>query len=448
VLFAAARLGALVVPISPRYKAPEAKHLLTVSRARLALAPRRFLDTPYAELAEGLRADLPYLEAVWAIDDPGALLPVPAAEAPAHADGSELLCCFSTSGTTGSPKLAAHNQASIVRHARHVARGMDIRPGDAVLCALPLFGVFGFMGALATLAGGGTCVIQQHFEPEPAARAFGPHRITHMLGSDSMFEPMMRVAGADFSTWRHAAFADFVGLGEEVTRRADELGVRFSATYGSSECYSLMSFHDWNAGPEVRARAGGVPVDPAIEVRIVDPEAGTVLPDGERGEIQVRGPNVLDEYLNNPEATAKAKTADGWFRTGDLGYREGDTYVYLARMGDSLRLRGFLVNPAEIENCLIQVKGVGGAQVVGVSRPGEGDAAVAYVIAAPDAPLPDEAALLAHCRANIASYKVPLRVVALEAFPTLNGPNGFKVQKRTLREMARELLGLPPLKKT
>ena len=130
------------------------------------------------------------------------------------------------------------------------------------------------------------------------------------------------------------------------------------------------------------------------------------MAEGERGEIQIRGPNVLAGYLNNPEATAKAMTADGWFRSGDLGYREGKGYVYLARMGDSLRLRGFLVDPAEIENCLIEHPSVSGAQVVGVKRTGEGDVAVAYVIVPGGAA--DEAKLIVHCRERMAAYKVQI----------------------------------------
>ena len=133
-------------------------------------------------------------------------------------------------------------------------------------------------------------------------------------------------------------------------------------------------------------------------------------------------------------------TEDGWFRSGDLGYCEGEGFVYLARMGDSLRLRGFLVNPAEIERCLSEHPAVGGAQVVGVKRAGEGDVAVAYVIAAGGA-APDEALLIAHCRACMAAHKVPRRVIAIAEFPAINGPNGNKIQKRVLREMAQQALG-------
>jgi fatty-acyl-CoA synthase len=188
---------------------------------------------------------------------------------------------------------------------------------------------------------------------------------------------------------------------------------------------------------------GGAGVDPVIEVRVADPETHQPLAAGQTGEIQMRGPNVLATYLNNPEATARAFTPDGWFRSGDLGLCQPWGFTYLARMGDSLRLRGYLVNPSEIESVLMRDPGVGGAQVVGVQRPGQGDVAIGFVIPAPGADpdrKPTEAALLALCRERMASYKVPSRILTLEHFPVINGPNGVKIQKRILRDWAAHLL--------
>ena len=481
-LFAAARLGVLIVPVSTRYKAPEVKHLLEVSRARGIVAATRFLDTDYVAVAHGLQAEVATLEQVLALENVTGFMPFAAGTHGADSatldqaggDGAALLCCFSTSGTTGPPKLAAHRHDSIARHAYYVARALDIRPGDAMLCVLPFFGVFGFMAALGALARGAACVSMPVYDAEAAAHAIARHRISHVIGADTMFDAMMRVEGADFSTWRRAVQADFAGLAIAVTQRGSDLGIAFTGTYGSSECYSLMSFQNFDAGVEQRARAGGVPVDPEIAVRIADPETGRVLgagavdnsgnpgnpgnpsqpgEPGEPGEIQIQGPNLLACYLNNPEATAKAITADGWFRSGDLGYHDGAGFVYLARMGDSLRLRGYLVSPAEIEHCLMQHPSVGGAQVVGVKRPGQGDVAVAYVIAAsgdaapdslstPGTPgAPSEPVLHAHCRASMAAYKVPVRIVLIDQFPAINGPNGNKIQKRVLREWAQRDFG-------
>lgn len=442
-LLAAAQIGVLVVPVSTRYKAPEIAHLLTVSRARLLVLATRFLDQDSAPVAQGLLAEVATLEQLLGVHDPsgllvfaGAGLPTPPADL---AQPSDLLCCFSTSGTTGHPKLAAHDQASIVRHAHQVAQALDIRAGDAMLCALPLFGVFGFMTALAALAGGASCVLMPVFDAAAAAALVAQHRISHAVGADAMFDPILKVAGADLTSLRRLVMADFAGLSLPVAQQADARGIACSGTYGSSEVFSLVSLQDWQAPVEQRALAGGTPVDPLITVRVVDPQTGQPVADGEAGELQLRGPNVLAQYLNNPEATAQALTADGWFRSGDLATTQGPHFHYLARMGDSLRLRGYLVNPAEIEQALMRHPAVALAQVVGVAVPGVGDQAVAFVVLEAQAD-PGEAALRAFCLRNMASYKVPQRIVVLAAFPTIDGPNGVKIQKRVLRQMAGTLL--------
>jgi fatty-acyl-CoA synthase len=441
-LFAAAHLGLLVVPVSTRYKPIEVGHLLKVSRARLLVHPSRFLGEDRGEVAQALLTETTTLEQLLTVDDASWLIPFERTRTLAlpaqNGQAGDLLCCFSTSGTTGPPKLAAHDHASITRHALQVARAMDLRPGDAMLCALPLFGVFGFMTALATLAAGASCVLMPVFDAGAAAQLIAGQHISHAVGADSMFDPMLKIPGVDFTSLRHLVLADFAGLSLQLTQQADAIGFRSSGTYGSSEVFSLVSLQDWQAPAEQRALAGGTPVDPAIEIRVVDPQTRLPVPDGQAGELQIRGPNVLAQYLNNPEATARALDVDGWFSSGDLATAQGRRFHYLARIGDSLRLRGYLVNPADIEACLMQHPAIAGAQVVGVKVPGVGDQAIAFVVLAK--PDPGEDVLLAHCRQHMASYKVPQRVQVLPAFPSLEGPNGVKIQKRLLREMASNLL--------
>ncbi len=186
-----------------------------------------------------------------------------------------------------------------------------------------------------------------------------------------------------------------------------------------------------------RSPAGGMPISPDIQIRVVEPVTGADLVDEQPGELQVRGPNVLRGYLNNPEATAGAFTDDGWFRTGDLAMARAGGFVFLARLKDTLRLRGYLVDPAEIEEYLASNPAVAGAQVVGV--PGAaGEQAVAFVRPTPGA-APAEAELIDYCRGHIADYKVPARIVVLDEFPTVQSPNGTKIQKARLREMAAGL---------
>jgi fatty-acyl-CoA synthase len=434
---AAAHLGVLVVPLNTRYRAVEVRNILRTTRARVLVIPSEFLGIDFrailAEASAGL-AERPVV-----VDRPASL-----ADAPPWtgepADPADLLAAFSTSGTTGgsSPKLAAHDQASVVHHALNVARAFDIRPGDVLLCALPLSGVFGFNAALGVLAGGATCVLQPIFEAAQAARLMAEHRVTHVFGSDPMLHGILERADSLGSTWRRGGVANFAGLAADVVARAEQIGLTVTGLYGSSECFALMAAWSPAEPLTVRVQAGGVPVSPEIEVRAADPTSGEVLAPEQPGELQVRGYSVLREYLNNPEATAAAFTPDGWFRSGDLGWTRRDGgFVFSARLKDTLRLRGYLVDPAEIEEYLAQHPAVEAAQVVGVQRAGEGEVAVAFVrLRAGQAT--SEADLVDHCARGLAAYKVPRRIAFLDEFPTVDGPNGVKIQKTRLRELAAE----------
>jgi fatty-acyl-CoA synthase len=195
----------------------------------------------------------------------------------------------------------------------------------------------------------------------------------------------------------------------------------------------------------MRARNGGTLVDDSATVRIVSGDDRRALDVGEVGELQFRGPSVLRGYLNDDSETRTSVTADGWFRSGDLGRFDGDdgrTFLYHSRMGDSLRLRGFLTDPAEIEHKLLAHPSVQATHVVGVSAPNGGDTCVAFVLPAEGVSV-DETELVAFCAAGLARYKVPEIVVAVQAFPTVDGPNGVKIRKSELRTRAAELLGYP-----
>ena len=432
-LFACAQLGVLVVPISTRFTTAEARRVLGVAQPRGLVITPHFLKMDYAEAARELAPQV-LIEA-----PPHGLLDGSDGEAPNTGEAGDLLCTFSTSGTTGVPKLAPHDQASIKRHAQNVAAYFDMQGGVA-LGALPLYGVLGFMQAMAVLAAGGTLVSVPVYDPIACARAIDAERVTHFFGSDQMFDAVLGVPGASLASWRIGGYADFVGWAARVAEAGDARGIRLFGLYGSSEGFSLLAGRDWRAPLAQRIPAGGTPVSPDIRFRVCHPETGAVLPQGEPGELQLQGYNLLLQYLNNPAATAAAFTDDGWFRSGDLAIDEGASFLYLARLKDSLRLRGYLVDPGEIESHLAAHPAVAQAQVVGVSLPGQGDVAVAFVILAAPA---DEAELLQHCRAGLAAYKQPRRVLAVAEFPANNGPNGVKILKHKLRDMAEAALKDP-----
>lgn len=440
-LFAAAQLGVIVVPISTRYRESEALHVVKTARAKAIVVATDFLDFDFVAPARSIGSELPHVEHVIEVGTKAGFFPVDPAlpHAPQSGQPSDPLCTFSTSGTTGHPKLAVHDQASIARHGVNVARVMDILPGDVVLGVLPLYGVLGFVQTMGTLAGGAGCVYLPVFKAQSAAEAIDRYAVTHILGSDGVFAPILEVPGAALKTWRRGGFAEFAGLASKVINDAEKrLGLPLVGLYGSSECFALTATQQHTDPAEVRAVAGGRPIAPDIAFRVVDTETGEPLPIGERGELQLRGYNVMTGYLNNPEATNAAFTQDGWFRTGDLSYSQGDRFVYLSRLKDGLRLRGYLVEPAEIEAFVSRHADVLDAQVVGVNRVGVGDMAVAFVRSRNASLTTGD--LLDWCRQGMANYKVPSRIVIVEDYPRLDGPNGTKILKNKLREMAQQIM--------
>jgi fatty-acyl-CoA synthase len=170
-----------------------------------------------------------------------------------------------------------------------------------------------------------------------------------------------------------------------------------------------------------------------------DAQTGALLPVGTPGILEFKSPSNFIGYLNNPDATANAISADGWFNTGDIGALRGDgSFVYLTRAGDAIRLGGYLTSPAEIEEVIKAQPGVAAAQVVAVDLDGK-TRAVAFAIAEPGA-TPDAQAIIAAVQAQLAAYKVPARLWWVDAFPVVNSANGTKIQRNKLREMAQARL--------
>jgi fatty-acyl-CoA synthase len=444
--YACGRLGLRMLAINPRYRTAELAPLLAVSRARaLVLAPG-FRGVDFLAMARAVAPGLRLIAVRGAAEgaEPYGRL---REHGEVQADGaaSDLLNVFPTSGTTASPKLAAHDQAGVARHAQSVAAATDLGRGDVMLMSLPLCGVFGFSGATAALAAGAALVLQVVFDADEAARLLADQRVTHFYGPDGLLQAVIASPAFDgraVRTWRWGGYANFTaGRPRDLIQDAEaKAGVRLVGLYGSSECFGLMSA--WRRDDDIQrqAQAGGFPGSPEIQVRAGDPDSGAPLSPGAQGELQVRGYNVLREYLGNPEATQAAFASGGWFRTGDLGYVNPDgSFVFLARLKDSLRLSGYLVDPAEVEEHLLRHPSVSLAQVVAARSAAGGDVPVAFVQIAPGAVTCEED-LLAYCRQGIAGYKVPRKICFLDELPVVVGPNGVKIHKQRLREAAAEVL--------
>jgi fatty-acyl-CoA synthase len=281
------------------------------------------------------------------------------------------------------------------------------------------------------------------FDGAESAQGVLRHRVTHTHASDEMIGRMLEaVPGTPaFPSARYFGYAAFSPAYVDLPRRAEARGLKLVGLYGSSELHALMALQDPDAPFEQRILAGGLLVADEARVRARDPESGAILPHGEAGELEIRAPSCMVGYFGDEPATRAAFTDDGYLRTGDLGYTtEHGGFVFLARLGDAFRLAGYMVSPAEIEDVLQGHPDVAGAQVVGVDTPA-GTKAFAFVIPKPGAAF-DERALIDHCAARIAKFKVPVRVQPIDAFPVTPGPNATKIQKARLRELARAALAV------
>jgi fatty-acyl-CoA synthase len=456
--FACVRLGAIAVAVNTRYRAVEVADIVGRSGAKvLACAPGfRRIDF-LSILADIEPAALDRLAAIIVVGEEPASAP-PAIERlrrvpfdrllsrPAHAANHALASApcniFTTSGTTSAPKFVLHRQGAIAGHAQQVARVFGFTAPDTLsLAILPLCGVFGFNQTLATLAAGKPSVLVESYEIDEIARLIQRHKPTTMFGSDDMYARLLDVMPGrwPFRSIKWAGYGAFNASLEDLPERAQPRGLRLVGLYGMSEVQALYARQPLKAPMARRKLGGGLPTSPLGHVRVRDPDSGALLGPGQPGALECAGPSLMVGYYGNEAATAQAMTADGYVRTGDLAQLDGrGGFTFLSRMGDVLRLSGFLVNPLEIETHIQKLPAIADCQTIAVPRP-EGVCAVSFVILKHGATL-DEAATIAHCRHGLANYKVPLRVFAVDDFPKTPSPNGFKIQRGKLREMAERLL--------
>ena len=403
---ALARLGAVSVAINTRYRAHEVQDILSRSEAS-ALAV-----WPGLKDFEAILEDVDAPPLILRKDELPEGDPAPDAS---HPDAP--LIVFTSSGTTGKPKLVVHTHRTITRHARAVARGFRYdRDGCVVLGMLPLCGVFGYDSAMGALAGGAPVVLQPIFDAEEALALATRHRVTHANGSDAMC--LRLLAAGTPPALEELGFAAFEGDPVRVIEAADAAGITAYMCYGSTEVQALLAHA--TGSPEERAVAGGTPVSPDTEVRV-----------GDDGELEIRGPSVMVGYLGDEQPDL---TEDGFLRTGDLGHLTDGGFAFSARRGDALRLGGYLVDPREIEAFLEAQDGVAQAGVVAAEVDGA-QRAVAFVVGDVD-----ESTLIESCRASLAGFKAPRRVIALDELPTTDSANGRKVRRAELRRLAAEAL--------
>ncbi|MFI5231195.1 MAG: class I adenylate-forming enzyme family protein [Gemmatimonadales bacterium] len=409
------KLGVTVVPINVLYKEREIRHIVGDAEPVAVV-------TTVAQMA-----DLPDGVVAWDIETLTAeAAAMPDARPGERADAETPAALVYTSGTTGASKGAVLTHGNFAANALSVAQSWKITSEDRYLAVLPLFHVHGLgNGVQAWLAVGCHMKLVARFDYATAASVFEAYRPTVFFGVPTMYVRLLDVAD-DRARGIGKAARLFVSGSAPLPAHVHDA---FRAKYGQMilERYGMTETL-MNAGNpydgERRPGTVGLPF-PNVSIRILADD-GREAGAGEPGELWVRGPNVCAGYWRRPQATAAA-FVDGWFRTGDIGQRSSDGYITLAgRRSDLIISGGFNIYPREIEEILLEQPGVREATVAGVNDTVRGEVPVAYIVAEASF---DEAAVLAHLRTQLASFKIPRAIVRVDSLPrTALG----KVQKHLL----------------
>jgi long-chain acyl-CoA synthetase len=336
-----------------------------------------------------------------------------------------------TSGTTGQPKGAELTHSNMVQNALLANRLFGLHPHDVHLITLPLFHSFGQTVQLnAGFATGATVVLLPRFDAGQALALMQRERVTFFAGVPTMYHALLHCEDAPdiaaIADRLRVAVSGGAALPAELLRRFEErFGVPILEGYGLSETSPVATFN--RVDRPRRPGSVGLPVW-GVQVKIIADD-GTEAATGEPGEIAIRGHNVMKGYFRRPEATVEAIDAQGWFRTGDVGTRDADGYLYIVdRKKDMIIRGGFNVYPRELEEVLLTHPDVSLAAVVGVPHPSHGEEVKAFVVRVPGATL-TEAELVAWCKQNMAAYKYP-RIVEFRG--TLPMTATGKILKREL----------------
>lgn len=448
--FGATALGAVAVPFSTWSTPGELAYLLEDSQIDALIGVDRFSGQDFATALAELTPDNPRLRLIVMLGGdirPGwigyeefraamaPLAPLAPGEGASAADDALVLY---TSGSSARPKAVRLQHYAVTENGFNIGERMGLSPDDRVLLAPPLFWAYGACNALpAILSHGAALVLQGRFDAGEWIGLVERHQCTAAYTLPSITGAVLR--HPEFRRERVASLRTglMIGSSEEVRIAAEELGAAdICNIYGATEIYgnSCVTPCFW---PLARRMAGQGPPLPGVRLRIVDPESGRKLPEGETGALEVAG-YVTPGYSGASAAhNVAAFTEDGYFRTGDLGFVDDEGgFHFVARNADIIKRAGINVSPAEIESLLLRHPCVAQAAVVGAAAGERGEAIVAFVVTQPGADIGGEA-LRAHCRALASSYKVPDHIEICAALPVTETGKLFR---RALREEAEKLM--------
>jgi fatty-acyl-CoA synthase len=442
--FACGLLGAVFVPLNTRLAAPELQFQLQDSGARLlvnagALEPLAAASAAGTAVThrvdvvpdggtEGSVAELPSgVERYEAVLHAAAA--TPRDEAVTLDDAAMILY---TSGTTGRPKGALLTHGNITWNCFNTVVDMDLNRNDVALMNSPLFHVASLdMGLLPMLLKGATVVLETRFDAGRVLGLISQHRVTTLNGVPTTFQML-----CDHPDWPTADLGSLDKLtcgGSAIPRRVldayEDRGIGFTSCYGMTETAPGATMLPVARSME-KAGSAGLPHF-FTDVRIADPLGG-LAGVGEVGEIQISGPNVIREYWNRPDATAESYADSSWFRSGDLGFQDGEGFLFVSdRIKDMIISGGENIYPAEVEAAISELDAVASVAVIGVPDEKWGEVPRAVVTLREGAQLSEEQ-LRAHLDGRLARYKIPKSVVFVDEMPrTASG----KIRKTDLRNL-------------
>jgi long-chain acyl-CoA synthetase len=412
-------LGAAVVPLNPTSPPAELERELAAVGARAVVVDRsaagwRDVDrTGLGSIEHVIAVDTDVLDDGVAFDDVLAAAPLPVANvAPDH-----VAALMFTSGTAGSPKAAMLTHGNLLANVEQAwSTTRRVGPDDVVYGAVPLFHIFGLNVVLGfSLSVGAAVLLVQRFDPVAALESIRARGVTVIPGAPALWAAFVELEDAPpdaFATVR-LALSGAAKLPVPVAERMlERFGVAIAEGYGLTEASPVVTS---SAGLPPRFGSAGK-VLAGVELRLVDEDGEDALV-GDVGQVWVRGPNVFAGYLDDPEATARVLTPDGWLRTGDIGVCDDDGWLYLVdRAKDLVIVSGFNVYPAEVEEVLAEHPGVAEVGVAGVHHDATGEAVVAFVVREPGSDV-DETELGEHARNHLARYKCPSRIVFVDQLP-------------------------------
>ena len=416
---AAVGLGVVVVPLNPASPAPEIEREVHVVGAKVVVVE------PAAAQAwhEVDRSKVPTVQTVvatevgtlaadLAFDDLLAGEQTPVVELDDH----DVAVLIFTSGTAGSPRAAMLSHANLLANIEQGRSTDGIVAADVVYGVLPMFHIFGLNVVLGmTLARGATVVLVQRFDPYTALGTIKERGVTVIPGAPPLWLAFSHFADAPADSFAGVRLA-LTGAAKMPEEAMVHLQQRFGLTlregYGLTEASPIVTS---SAGMEPRFGSVGRALA-GMEVRLVDEHGQTAL-HGDAGEIWVRGPNVFLGYLDEPDATARALTTDGWLRTGDIAVTDDDGYLFLVdRAKDLIIVSGFNVYPAEVEEVLAEHPEVLEVGVVGVPHPHHGEAVKAFVVLRPGSAAHEDT-LITWCGEHLARYKCPSKITFVDELP-------------------------------